>query len=148
MAIPKLSPAGEKTKKRTGAAADARSYTGSAQGAALFVTLRKLLRPHEAALVVVTDRPGDYELATRTLGANGKPLFFGGVRTSRSHTTFYLAALAGSPELLESISEPLRRRLEGNASFVFKTLEPGLFEELSALTARCLEAWKTAGKLG
>ena len=148
MAIPKMSPAGEKTKKRTGAAANARSYTGSAQGAALFVALRKILRAHEASLVVARDQPGEYELATRALGANGKPLFFGGVRTSRSHTTFHLAALATSPELAEAIGEPLRKRMEGNASFQFKTLEPGLFEELAALTARAFEAWKAAGKLG
>lgn len=138
MATPKMSAAGEKTKARTGKAANARSSTGSNQGAALFVALRKILRTHEAALTAVRDVPGEYELAERAVGAAGKPRFFGAVRTSRSHTTFLLAPLAGNAALLESMSEHLRARLEGPSSFQFKTIEPGLFEELSELTARCI----------
>lgn len=150
MATPKMSAAGEKTKARTGKAANVRSSTGSNQGAALFVALRKILRAHEAALAVARDVPGEYELTERASGAPGapgapaKPRFFGGVRTSRSHTTFLLAPLAGNAALLESMSEHLRARMEGNASFQFKTIEPGLFEELAELTARCFASLTTA----
>lgn len=148
MATPKMSAAGEKTKARTGKAANVRSSTGSNQGAALFVALRKILRAHEPALVVARDVPGDYELTERVSGAagvSGKPRFFGGVRTSRSHTTFLLAPLAGNAALVDAMSEHLRARMEGNASFQFKTIEPGLFEELAALTASCLAALPAAG---
>jgi hypothetical protein len=148
MATPKMSAAGEKTKARTGKAANVRSSTGSNQGAALFVALRKILRAHEASLLVARDVPGEYELTERVsgaAGASGKPRFFGGVRTSRSHTTFLLAPLAANPALLESISDHLRARMEGNASFQFKTIEPGLFEELAALTASCLASLTPAG---
>jgi hypothetical protein len=151
MATPKMSAAGEKTKARTGKAANVRSSTGSNQGAALFVALRKILRAHEAALVVARDVPGDYELTERAsgvsgaAGVSGKPRFFGGVRTSRSHTTFLLAPLAGNAALVDAMSEHLRARMEGNASFQFKTIEPGLFEELAALTASCLAALPAAG---
>jgi hypothetical protein len=141
MATPKMSAAGEKTKARTGKAANVRSSTGSNQGAALFVALRKILRAHEPALAVARDVPGDYELTERAsavAGANGKPRFFGGVRTSRSHTTFLLAPLAGNAALVDAMSDHLRARMEGDASFQFKTIEPGLFEELAALTASCL----------
>ena len=138
---------GEKTKARTGAAASARSNTGTAGGAALFVALRKILRPHERALVVARDEVGEYELVTRTKGANGKPLFFGGVRTTRSHTAFYLNALATDEELLAMVSEHLRKRLEGKAAFHFKTVEPTALEELTTLTQKAIERWTAAGKL-
>lgn len=147
MATPKMSAKGEKTKARTAAAASARSNTGTAGGAALFVALRKILRSHEAALVVARDEVGEYELVTRTKGANGKPLFFGGVRTTRSHTAFYLNPLATDAELLAMVSEHLRKRLEGKAAFHFKTVEPAAIEELTTLTKRALERWTTAGKL-
>ena len=147
MAMPKMTAKGEKIKARTNAATSARSNTGTAGGATLFATLRRILRQHEAALVVARDEAGEYELTTRTVGENGKPLFFGGVRTFRSHTAFYLNPLATNPQWVESMSEHLRKRLEGKSAFHFKTVEPVLFEELSALTARALQAWKTAGKL-
>ena len=147
MSIQKLNAKGEKTKARTAAATSERSNTGSAGGAALFVTLRKILQKHAASLVVARDEVGDYELTARTSGANGKPLFFGGVRTTRTHTAFNLNALALDPELLASVSDHLRGRLVGKSSFHFKTVEPVAFEELTALTARALESWKTGGKL-
>jgi hypothetical protein len=145
--MPKMTAKGEKTKARTAAAASERSNTGTAGGAALFVTLRKILKQHEESLVVARDEVGEYELTTRTAGANGKPLFFGGVRTSRSHTAFLLNPLASEPELVASLSEHLRKRLDGKAAFHFTTVEPVLFEELAALTARALESWKAAKKL-
>jgi len=147
MATPKMSAKGEKTKARTAAAAGARSNTGTAGGAALFVALRKILRAHESSLVVSRDEVGEYELTTRKLGENGKPLFFGGVRTARSYTAFYLNPLASDPELLATLSPGLQKRVEGKSAFHFKTVEPAAFEELTALTARALESWKAAGKL-
>ncbi len=147
MPIPKMSEKGEKTKERTRAAASERSSTGSAGGASLFVALRKLLREHEAALVVAKNLPGEYELTAKTLGPNGKPLFFGAVRTFRSHTAFYLSPLASDPALLASASEHLRKRFEGTCAFHFKTIEPVLFEELAALTARAFDLFKAENKL-
>ncbi len=147
MATPKMSAKGEKTKARTAAAASARSNTGTAGGAALFMALRKLLRAHEASLVVARDEPGGYELTTRTAGPNGKPVFFGGVRTTRTHTAFYLNPLASDAELAAEMSDRLRSRLEGKSAFHFKTIEPVVFEELTALTARALERLRAAGKL-
>lgn len=136
MAMPKMTAKGEKTKERTRAASAARSNTGSAQGAALFVALRKLFRELEPSLAVTKNQPGEYELTSKTKGPNGQPRFFGAVRTFRSHTAFYLAPLASDPALLASASSFLRDRFEGTCAFHFKTIEPVLFEELGALTAR------------
>lgn len=147
MATPKMTAKGEKTTARTAAAASARSNTGTAGGAALFVALRKILKQHEASLVVARDAVGEYELTTKAKGENGKPLFFGGVRTARAHTAFFLNPLASDPELLASVSDHLRARLDGKTAFHFKTVEPVAFEELTDLTARALESFKAAGKL-
>lgn len=148
MGTPKMTVAGEKVKARTRAATSARSNTGTARGAALFVALRKILDRHADSLVVTRNVPGDYSLDARTNDASGKPLFFGSVRTSRSHTSFYLGPIASSPELLETVSPRLRERMQGKACFNFKTIETSLFEELAALTTTAFDRWKAAGKLG
>jgi hypothetical protein len=147
MATTKMSAAGEKTRSKTRKASSDRSNTGTAGGAALFVALRKILQRHAAECTVVRDQPGDYSLETRKNGPTGKPLFFGAVRTGRSDTSFHLNPVSTDPELLEAASDALRDRLQGKSSFVFKTTEPLLFEELAALTARCFESWKSAGKI-
>lgn len=144
---PRLNARGEKTKERTRAAASARSSTGSAAGALLFVSLRKVLLRHAPALVVTSDQPGEYSLDTHTAGPGGKPLFFGSVRVGRTHTSLHLMPLQTDPDLLE-ISIHLRKRLQGTSSFAFQTIEPTLFAELDALATRCFEAWQKAGKIG
>lgn len=148
MAIQKMSATGEKTRQKTKEAAAARSHAGSAGGASLFVALRKILQQHAASLVVVRDRPGDYYLDTKTKGPNGKPLFFGAVRTNRSSTSFHLMPIYTNPKLLDGVSEHLRARLTGKSCFQFKAIEPSLFEELSTLTEQGLAEWKREGKLG
>jgi hypothetical protein len=147
MATPKMTAKGEKTKARTAAAASARSNTGTAGGAALFVALRKILHAHEGALVVARNESGNYELTTKTKGENGKPLFFGGVRTSRADTAFYLNPLASEPELQAMITDHLRAYFDGKSAFRFKTILPVAFAALEALTAAALERWKATGKL-
>ncbi len=146
MAAPKMSPKGQKIRANTNAASAARSNTGTAGGASLFLALRKVFRAHEAALTVAKDGVGEYELTTK--GTSGKPSFFGGVRTFRSHTAFYLAPLASETEVAGTISELLKKRMEGPSTFHFKTIEPTLIEELATLTEKALEHWRAAGKLG
>src|SRR4051812_16906098 len=94
---PRLNARGEKTRDRTRAATSARPNTGSAGDAELFVSLRKIFLPFASQLVVTRDLPGDYSLDTRTNGPGGKPLFFGGVRAGRSHTSFYLMPIYVDP---------------------------------------------------
>ncbi|MEO7093843.1 MAG: hypothetical protein ABI175_11375 [Polyangiales bacterium] len=144
---PRLNARGEKTRDRTRAAASARSSTGSAGGAELFVSLRKIFLPHAPQLVVTADAPGNYSLDTHTSGPNGKPLFFGGVRAGRTCTSFYLMPVYTDPGLLV-ISEHLRKRMRGKSCFGFMTIEPVLFDELDTLTKRCFAAWKESGKIG
>jgi hypothetical protein len=121
---------GERTRARIRQAMTARSNTGSAGGASLFMALRKIWEPFAPKLTVTRDEPGDYSLSR-----DGK--FVGGVRTSRTHTSFYLAKLFAEPTLLESVSPALKKRVSG-ASFAFRTLEPALFEELAGLVERCV----------
>lgn len=144
----RLNARGEKTRDRTRARTSARSSTASAEGAQLFVSLRKILLPHAGALVVTRDVPGDFSLDTRTTTPDGKPLFFGGVRTGRAYTSFYLMPVYTDPALLSGVSEHLRERLRGKACFTFTAIVPSVFDELASLTARCFDGWKTAGKIG
>jgi hypothetical protein len=51
---------GERTRTRIRQAMTARSNTGSAGGASLFMALRKIWEPFASNLTVTRDEPGDY----------------------------------------------------------------------------------------
>lgn len=112
---------------------------------ATFRHLRAILAEHEPHLVVVSDEAGHYYLDTAHLQPNKKPLFFGAVRTGKQQVSYHLMPVYTSPDLLDGISDELRRRLHGKSCFNFKRPDPGLFGELAALTQRGLYRYRERG---
>jgi len=51
------------------------------------------------------------------------------------------------PELLKKVSPELKQRMQGKSCFNFRTVEPVLFKELTALTKQGLERFKKEGLL-
>jgi hypothetical protein len=49
------------------------------------------------------------------------------------------------PELLEDVSEALKKRMQGKSCFNFKQIDDALFAELEALVARGYAAYQEAG---
>ena len=46
------------------------------------------------------------------------------------------------PEMLETISPDLKKRMQGKSCFNFKSMDETLFDELAALTKRGFERFK------
>jgi hypothetical protein len=49
------------------------------------------------------------------------------------------------PELLDSVSPELKKRMQGKSCFNFNSLEPQLFSELAALTRDGYNSFKDQG---
>ena len=106
-----------------------------------FKTLRAVLKPHARKLLVQVDKPGNYQLASRTMKDRvGRPLFVAAVQTKKNYVSFHLMPVYSAPELLESISPGLRKRMQGKSCFNFKTIEREQVNELSALTKTGIKA--------
>jgi hypothetical protein len=113
---------------------------------AVFQELRTILAEYEARLVVAHDRPDYYYLDTHTLGANKRPIAFGGVRMGKSYVSYYLmCAYAADAKTTAGISPELEKRRQGKACFNFKTVDPALFAELAKLTRKGYAGWKKLG---
>jgi len=108
----------------------------------VFQELRAILAEYEPKLVVVHDRPDNYYLDTHTLGANKKPIYFGGVRIGKGYVSYYLMPVY-SPALQKGMSSALRKRMQGKACFNFTTVDADLFDELREVTKRAYAQWKT-----
>lgn len=108
-----------------------------------FNALRAVLKPHGKHLLVQVDKPGNYQLASRTMKDRvGRPLFVAAVQTKKNYVSFHLMPVYSAPELLESISPELRKRMQGKSCFNFKTIERQQVKELSALTKTGIKAFE------
>ena len=104
--------------------------------------LREVLAPYRETLVATKDGPGG--LSLEIPGLEGKPWgYVAGTRVGKRYVSFYLMPVYGSPELLESISPSLKKRMQGKACFNFTTIDEGLFEELADLTRRGIAVYRT-----
>jgi hypothetical protein len=113
--------------------------------AVTFQALKALLQPLEPSLVKVHDQTDNYYLDTAYIQKNKKPLYFGSVRTGRNHVSFHLMPVYLWPELLDGISDRLKKRMQGKSCFNFKAADPDLLDELGALTNQGFTMYRNAG---
>ena len=100
--------------------------------------LRAILEPYRSQLVVASDGPDGMSLELP--GYHDTPWgFVAATRLGKRYVSFYLMGVYGAPELLDSISPELRRRMQGKSCFNFTKLDEPLFAELTELTARSIE---------
>jgi hypothetical protein len=110
---------------------------------ATFAALRDVLAPHAEQWLVQVDKPGDYQLCSRTMKDRaGRPLFVAAVQTKKNYVSYHLMPVYAAPKLLKGISPALKKRMQGKSCFNFTTIQPEQVEELSALTKAGLEAFK------
>jgi hypothetical protein len=115
-----------------------------AEFAPVFSQLRDILAEYAPRLKIVHDKPDNYYLDTHTIGANKKPIFFGGVRIGKGYVSYYLMPVYG-PQVRDGMSPALKKRMQGKACFNFTEVDPALFRELKQLTERSYQFWRELG---
>lgn len=107
--------------------------------------LRSILQPYEKNLTLVSSDSDEYSLNTSHILPNKKPLFFASVQPRKNYVSFYLMPVYVFPELLNGITDELRKRMQGKSCFNFKKSDPALMAELTGLTRAGYERYKVAG---
>ena len=100
----------------------------------VFARLKSIFQPYAKKMDAVHDSESSYLLNTRHIMKNKQPLCFGGVRRGKNYVSFYLMSVYACPELLESMSPELKKRMQGKSCFNFKEVDEKLFKELATLT--------------
>jgi len=112
-----------------------------------FAALRRILLSHAGGLIVLADEPADVSLASRAIGPNQKPLWFGAVYVKKSAVMYHLMPLYFNPKLQAAITPELKARMQGKTCFNFQRPDAALFACLDELTRLGREAWERAGLL-
>jgi hypothetical protein len=115
---------------------------------ALFDRIRPMFAAHADAAVPKCDKPGAYYLDTHEVRAkDGYRTVFGGVEIKKNYVSAHLFPVYTDPRLLEGISEPLRKRMQGKSCFNFKKMDEPLLAELNRLIDTGAELYKEQGRL-
>lgn len=112
---------------------------------AVFQALKEIISGYGHHLDLVTDDDLSYYLNTRHIMKNKKPMFFGAVQIKKSYVSYHLMPVYVDPSLLDSISEPLKKRMQGKSCFNFKSVDKDLFGELALLTESGYQSYVQAG---
>ena len=110
---------------------------------ATFETLRGILRAHSRRLLLVVDKPGEFQVASATMQDRiGRPLFVAAVQIRKNYVSYHLLPVYAAPQLLKSMSPGLKKRMQGKSCFNFTSIEPDQVKELSALTKAGIAAFR------
>lgn len=114
---------------------------------AVFGALREILRKHSRGLLVLSDTPTDFTLATRAVLLNKQPMWFGCVKSGKSAVSYHLMPLYVNPRLQAAVPPELLPRKQGKTCFNFKRPDPKLFAMLDELTRLGREQFEKHGLL-
>src|SRR5262245_26720080 len=93
--------------------------------------------------MVIADSPGDYQVGSPTMKDRiGRPLYVAGVKTGKNYVSYHLMPVYAKPELLQTVSPALKKRMQGKSCFNFTTIEPDQLQELTDLTNTGIAAYR------
>jgi hypothetical protein len=105
----------------------------------VFNRLKQVLQPVVSHLVVKEDTDDNYYLIAPPSPNRPKEVFFGAVQVKKNYVSYHLLPVYMFPHLLEGMSEPLKKRMQGKACFNFTKVDESIFEELQQLTVTGFE---------
>ncbi len=104
--------------------------------APVFDRLKALMAVLAPGCVVLHDEPGKYYLSLPPIPDVKKDLWFGGVEIKKNYVSYHLMPVYVKPELLQDVSEALKKKMQGKSCFNFRKVDEALFTELGELTQR------------
>lgn len=130
-----MAKAAVKAVKTTTAKSASKQATTAGTLQPVFDALKPVFTRQADKMDILTDKPGDYYLVSRTLVHNKRPVWFGGLSIKKNYVSVHVFPLYAFPELLDTLSPELKKRMQGKACFNFKTMpEKATLAELTALS--------------
>jgi hypothetical protein len=101
----------------------------------IFDRLKVLFREFVPPLVVTTNTPDNYSLSVPYSAKYPKGFFCGAVQVRKNYVSYHLMPVYMFPDLLEGMSDHLKKRMQGKSCFNFTTLDEETIAELAQLTS-------------
>jgi hypothetical protein len=112
----------------------------------LFERFKRMLEPYAKDMYVSADSAQWYGVDMAPEAERDPTTWFGATRVGKRYVSYYLMPVYVKPDLLDSVSPELRKRMQGKSCFNFAKVDERLLSELEELTRRGYAA--TAGDPG
>ncbi len=111
-----------------------------------FSELKRVFAGHLSRLAVKKDTATEYSLNTLVPSPfpqhKGQPMWFASVRRGKAYVSYHLMPLYMNPPLLRTVSDSLKKRMQGKTCFNFKAApEPELLKDLGRLVESAMNDW-------
>lgn len=113
----------------------------------IFEHLKNILIEYSEGMVVTIDEKDNFYLNTHHIMKNKKSLYFASTKINKNYVSYHLMPVYVFPELLDSTTPELRRRMQGKSCFNFRQIDETLFGELKVLTQKGYAKFEEAGYL-
>jgi hypothetical protein len=111
----------------------------------IYQKLREIALKAAQGLVIKHDQNGLLYMVAPDKDLRGREIYFGGTQIKKNYVSYHLMAVYMNPELLDGISDKLRKRMQGKSCFNFRKPDQELFAELDQLTQKSLTWFKDEG---
>jgi hypothetical protein len=112
-----------------------------------FNQLKSILKKFENNLRVKADNDNNYCLNAGYDEKRKADIYFGAVQIKKNYVSYHLMPVYVNPKLLDGISPEIKKRMQGKSCFNFKEIDKAMLSELSDLTKKGFEFYKTSGML-
>lgn len=112
-----------------------------------FNQLKSILKKFEKNLRVKVDNDNNYYLNAGFDEKRKADIYFGAVQIKKNYVSYHLMPVYVNPKLLNGISLVLKKRMQGKSCFNFRKVDKKILGELSDLTKKGFEFYKTNGML-
>ncbi len=112
---------------------------------ALFARLKAIIEPLALGRLVQADTADHYVVAAHPspkYRQYPQGIYLAGVQIKKNYVSYYLMPVYAFPELLEGISEPLKKRMQGKSCFNFTKIDEPILDELARLTTMTVECFQ------
>lgn len=99
--------------------------------ATVFEVLSEILKPYAKEMIVKHDTDTNYYLEEAL--SSEKPQMFSATQVKKNYTSFHVFPVYCHPELLDDVSDDLKKRMQGKSCFNFKSVDQVPVGELKAL---------------
>jgi hypothetical protein len=112
---------------------------------AIFARLKAIVEPLASGRLVQADTPDNYVVGAHPsakIPQYPQGIYLAGVHIKKNYVSYYLMPVYAHPELLEGISEPLKKRMQGKSCFNFTKIDEPILDELARLTTISVECFQ------
>jgi hypothetical protein len=112
----------------------------------IFERLKRILKKYDKKFKVVVNNEFSISYYGGYSAKFKQDLYFGGTEIKKNYVSFHLMPVYMYQELIDSIPEILKNRMQGKSCFNFKKFDEPLFKELELFTEKAFSVFKERGE--